>query len=349
MKLKEVSSFIKNLVEKKVKLPVILRGESGIGKSQAVQQAARELGFKCIDLRLAQMEPGDLIGLPRSDAETKTTYWAKPEWFPKEGKVIIFLDELNRAPVDVRQAIFQVLTDYRMHTHQLPEDCYIVSAINPDDGKFSHQVEQFDPAMVNRMCFIDVEPDVDQWCEWARNNDLHDMVIRFITVHPELLQKTSDTGPFPSPRMWHKLSDLLKADALPVSAQDQVLRGLVGDKPAIAFIRFMDKNTKKPVSAKEVLEDFSKVEARFKKQENSENYSTITDLAAMLGDGGKLSKGQLDNLVSFVHACGPELKVAFLKKLPHTFLAKLGHRDAQITNEIAKIINSVDEDKKSKK
>lgn len=43
-----------------VKQPVMLSGSPGVGKSDVVRQAAKELGIQLIDLRLSQMDPVDL-------------------------------------------------------------------------------------------------------------------------------------------------------------------------------------------------------------------------------------------------------------------------------------------------
>ena len=347
MKPEEVKETLKSVIGKGVKCPIVIKGDAGIGKSQIVQQVGRELDMRVIDLRLAQMEPGDLIGLPRTDPETQKTVWYAPEWWPAKGtKTIVFFDELNRAPVDVRQAVFQVLTEYKMHTHTLPQDTFLVAAINPDDGgKMNYQVEQFDPAMVNRMCFINMEPDVQQWVNWASANELYEMVIKFITVNGAMLYAGSDTGPFPSPRSWHKLSDLMKAAAIPVIAQSEVISGLVGEKPAISFIRFMDKSYKKPIGGKEILDMFPKVKEKLLKQRNDENFATITELVGILGDGGKLKKEQLANIVDFAISIKQEEKMAFLKKLPNQLLAKLGTASPDLCNVIASIANEMDKER----
>lgn len=342
----ELKETLKAVIGNKVKVPIVIKGEAGIGKSQIVQQVAKELGLKCIDLRLAQMEPGDLIGLPRTDPESRRTVWLAPEWWPKAGeKCVVFLDELNRAPVDVRQSVFQVLTEWKMHTHVLPEDTALVAAINPEDGgKMSYQVEQFDPAMVNRMCFISLETDVQQWVNWATENGVHEMIIKFIANHNAMLQGASDTGPFPSPRSWTKLSDLMNANAIPPHAQSEVIAGLVGEKPAISFIRFMDKNYKKPVSGKEILEEFKKHKPRLEKQRNDETFATITELVGLLGDGSKLKKPQIDNIVEFSLTIKQEEKMAFLKKLPNPILSKLGTASEDLCNAIAAIAHEMDKE-----
>jgi len=353
MKPREIKEMLKSIIGKGVRdVPIVIKGDAGIGKSWIVKEAAAELGMGCIDLRLAQMEPGDLIGLPRTNPETKSTVWLAPEWWPTAEKypkgVILFLDELNRAPVDVRQAIFQVLTEFRMHTHTLPANAFLVSAINPDDGKTNYQVESFDPAMTNRLCFVAMETDVDQWVGWAHENKLNDLVIRFITVNPNLLHCMSETGPFPSPRTWHKLSILMNAEAIPLNCQTEIISGLVGDKPAVTFIRFMDKEYKKPVSGKEVLEDYAKVKDKMVKQRNDETFSTITDLVGLIGEGTKLDKRQLANVIQFSINLKQEEKMAFFKKLPNSLLTRLGTASPELCNAIAQIAHEMETERNKK-
>ena len=45
--------------------PVMLWGPPGVGKSQIVAQIGRRHQVPVIDIRLSQMEPSDLRGLPR--------------------------------------------------------------------------------------------------------------------------------------------------------------------------------------------------------------------------------------------------------------------------------------------
>ncbi len=48
----------------KVKRPLFLWGPPGIGKSELVEGIAQELGGLMIDMRLGQMEPTDIRGIP---------------------------------------------------------------------------------------------------------------------------------------------------------------------------------------------------------------------------------------------------------------------------------------------
>jgi len=49
--------------------PVMLWGPPGVGKSQLVAQVAGKHGVPVIDIRLAQMEPTDLRGIPFRDGK----------------------------------------------------------------------------------------------------------------------------------------------------------------------------------------------------------------------------------------------------------------------------------------
>lgn len=91
-----------------------ITGSPGIGKSDIIRQVAKDTNLKVIDLRLAQMDPVDLCGMP-SIKSNKTKY-IPPSTFPIEGDEIptgytgwlLFLDEMNSAPMSVQSA---ALTD----------------------------------------------------------------------------------------------------------------------------------------------------------------------------------------------------------------------------------------------
>src|SRR5271168_2540826 len=105
MKLSDAYIYVKIAVQKKV--PVILWGSPGIGKSTIVNQIGKELGFKVIDLRLSQIDATDLKGIPMPNRETGRSEWLSPSFWPERNKDglgvggpgIIFLDEIEKAPV----------------------------------------------------------------------------------------------------------------------------------------------------------------------------------------------------------------------------------------------------------
>src|ERR1019366_7781561 len=115
-----------NFTEIKKTIPVLLRnrvvpflwGAQGVGKTQGVRQIAEEMGGGFVHLNLATQEVGDLVGLLVHNSDG-TVKHARPEWFPIEGKGIVFLDECNRASPDGLQAMFPFITEGTIHTHRL--------------------------------------------------------------------------------------------------------------------------------------------------------------------------------------------------------------------------------------
>lgn len=352
MRLGQVSRLLKSMAEASIEdgprrhFPVALIGESGIGKSAVVQQAAEESQIACIDLRLATQEPSDLIGIPRGVGEY--TMWLKPHWWPAEGtRGILFLDELNRAPSEVRQAVFQLLTEWKLHEHILPKGWLIVTAMNPE-GKGGYQVEVLDPAMINRMAQFQVDLSVDEWLAWAHKVKLNKAVIGFISAHKQLLHKVKDNGPFPSPRTWCYVSYLLDSIKVEESCQTEVIAGLVGSEAAASFTAWIKKNYERPVSGEEVLAGDKEALAKVKEQTRSQNNITSTDLAALLTSRHtsqkKLTKDEKNAVRAFIFAL-PEhddVVVAFLKKLPPSLLSMdIVCEDVPEADKLAKLYNSI--------
>ena len=97
------------------KRPVFLWGPPGIGKSEVVQEIADDLGGFVIDLRMAQMEPTDIRGIPFFNKDNGKMDWAPPVDLPDEELaskypiVVLFLDEMNSAPPAVQAAGYQLI------------------------------------------------------------------------------------------------------------------------------------------------------------------------------------------------------------------------------------------------
>ena len=68
----------------KAKRPVFVWGPPGIGKSEVVQEVTDELGGYMVDLRMAQMEPTDIRGIPYFNKEIGKMDWAEPVDLPSE-------------------------------------------------------------------------------------------------------------------------------------------------------------------------------------------------------------------------------------------------------------------------
>lgn len=83
--------------------PVMLWGPPGVGKSQIIMQIGQQNDLPVIDIRLSQMEPSDLRGIPFKNNDK--VEWAVPSMLPDEHQHgaagILFLDEINSAAPSV--------------------------------------------------------------------------------------------------------------------------------------------------------------------------------------------------------------------------------------------------------
>jgi MoxR-like ATPase len=154
---------------------VLLRGNHGIGKSQVIKQLGRRIkdvlkmpSFETIDRRLSQMTEGDMIGLPSTDGET--TRFNPPDWYKRACTmpVLLFLDELNRATPEVMQAAFQIVLDRELNGWKLHPETRVYAAVN---DSASYNVNEIDPALLDRFWCIDLSPTHADWLDWARSKD----------------------------------------------------------------------------------------------------------------------------------------------------------------------------------
>jgi len=238
------------------RLPVLLRGRHGIGKSQVVYQLAAEAGLPVVERRASQMTEGDLVGLP--SIEGNRTSFNPPDWFKTacEEPVVLFLDEVDRATLEVRQGIFELTDSRKLNGHTLHPDTLIFAAINGGEHGESYQVNEMDPAELDRWSVWDVEPTTEDWLAWGKNN-VDSLIWDFINQNRGHLEHTSDIEPnkrYPSRRSWKRLNDVLaQADALEAGpAMFNLAQSFVGFEAAVALNDFA-KNYERVVTVDQLL------------------------------------------------------------------------------------------------
>ncbi len=226
-----------------VPTPVMVWGPPGIGKSQIVAQVASKQGVPVIDIRLSQMEPTDLRGIPFRDGDT--VVWSIPALLPNAkrhgARGILFLDEITSAPPTVTAAAYQLILDRRLGEYYVPEGWAIFAAGNRHGDR---GVTYAMPApLANRFAHYELHADLDDWIAWAYRNDIDERVMAFLRFRPELLfeMKSSTTlSAFPSPRTWEYADRALKKFG---DAPELLLDGLqacVGAAAGIEFKAYMD-------------------------------------------------------------------------------------------------------------
>lgn len=223
--------------------PVFLWGAPGVGKSQVVAQVAARKGLRLVDVRAVLLDPVDLRGIPRIDAQGNAV-WCPPSFLPRQGQGILFLDELNAAPPLVQAACYQLILDRRLGEYQLPEGWSIVAAGNRESDRAV--VQRMPTALANRLVHLDFDPDLDDWLEWAKVQGIVPQLRAFLRFRPRLLHdfdpKRNERA-FPSPRSWDFVSRILSA-APDMESLPPLLRGAVGEGATaelLGFLRVLDR------------------------------------------------------------------------------------------------------------
>lgn len=204
----ELKNYLSGLIRHGLKLSVMLWGPPGIGKSSVVAQVAKDNGFDIIDLRLSQLAPTDLRGLPVPD--NGISRWYPPEFLPREGKGVLFLDELNMAPPTLQGIAQQLILDRKVGSYTVPEGWFIWAAGNRKEDRAS--VFDMPAPLGNRFLHLEVLPDFESFRIYALEHGLSEQVLAFLSYRPTLLHKIDPQRPaWPSPRSWEMGSHLFEA------------------------------------------------------------------------------------------------------------------------------------------
>ncbi len=172
--------------------PLCIWGEHGIGKTQIVEQFAKENGMAFAYLAPAQYEEmGDLAGLP--ELENKQTVFRPAAWVPRQtGPGILLIDDFNRADERILRGLMQLLQGYGLAGWQLPPLWQIILTANPDRGDYA--VTPLDDAMLTRMLHLELTFQLNDWINWAKNNDIDPRALRFMQQHIQHLPKGRTTA-----------------------------------------------------------------------------------------------------------------------------------------------------------
>jgi hypothetical protein len=227
----------------KSKRPVFLWGPPGIGKSEVVQEITDELGGLMIDLRMAQMEPTDIRGIPYFNKDNGKMDWAPPVDLPDEELaskypiVVLFLDEMNSAPPAVQAAGYQLVLNRQVGKYKLPDNVVIVAAGNRDSDK--GVTYRMPMPLANRFIHLEMKPDFSAWQQWAVNKGIHKDVVGYLSFAKQDLydfDSKSSSRAFATPRTWTFVSDLLNDEEnMDTDTQFNLVAGAIGEGLAVKF------------------------------------------------------------------------------------------------------------------
>lgn len=234
--------------------PIMAWGKPGVGKSDAVRQAAIAHGATLVDIRLSQYDSVDLRGIPVPHAGM--TVWHAPITLPFKGNsafiedetpIFLFLDEINSAAPSVAAVAYQLINDRAVGEHKLMDNVVVVAAGNREQDR--GVTNRMPTPLANRFTHVEIDVDVDAWCYWAQEAGLHPAGIAFMQFRKPLLCTFDPSKPdksFATPRSWKKALTYYADNQMPDHTKQAAMAGAIGEGPAAEFWGFVDVWGKMP-------------------------------------------------------------------------------------------------------
>ena len=246
------------------RVPVLLWGAPGTGKTSAIRAMADAAGLPCETVIASIREPSDFAGLPVVVGQG--VRFAPPTWAQRlaaAGRGLLFLDELSTAPPAVQAALLRVVLERVVGDLDLPAEVAVVAAANPPEQAADGW--DLSAPLANRLCHLtwEINPRVvadglaGGWAppripqltgDWAAAEIMaRGLVAAFLRVRPVLAcapptdPATAGRG-WPSPRTWEMTARLwAAADSAAVGGQTRsaLVRGCVGDGAGAEFLTWL--------------------------------------------------------------------------------------------------------------
>ena len=238
--------------------PILLMGPPGIGKTQIMEQVAREQGVALVAYTITHHTRQSAVGLPMiqqrqyGDKTVSVTEYTMSEIIASVyqrmedtglSQGILFIDEINCVSETLAPTMLQFLQCKTFGNQKMPEGWVIAAAGNPPE--YNKSVREFDIVTLDRVKRMDVEADLPVWKEYARANGVHPAILSYLELRPDHFYKVMadvDGTQFVTARGWEDLSNLLDTyEQLGLQADEDLIKEYI-QHPKIAedFSAYLD-------------------------------------------------------------------------------------------------------------
>lgn len=242
MKYSDLHTSVMANFRRSTKVPVLIEGKPGGGKSSLARQIVRDLGVnpaRVTEFNPSLRDPVDIMGVPRTDGEF--TKWVPPSEFWRirndgtNEPCALIIEEISDAPIPMQNPMCRVILDKHAGELELHPVCYIIATGNRTEDKSG--ATRLTTKLTNRMQVVQFDENIDDWCDWALDNNIAVDMIQFLRFRPNLL---SDFDPNrkinPTPRTW-EMANYIDRD-LPSDLYFSNIAGLVGEGAAAEYTGF---------------------------------------------------------------------------------------------------------------
>lgn len=293
------------------KIPMLITGTFGIGKSMVIKVVGRTVAvertrtylewneisyeekidiinnnklkdyFIVMDMRLSEFDATDIKGLPDFDKLRKWVEWKYPFFVEvlqhPDSDGILFFDEFNLATPLVISSCYKIFHDKIINDTKINFNWLIIGCGNKDDDRANtHEIAA---PLKDRCAEMELTPPTPKdWIKWASRYGLSPKIIAYISWKGTMLRKVNfESGEkFTTERGWERLNCFMHRNLEEIKL---VSGTVIGEGVASEFMGFLeiqniinlDDILKKPELLKNVTEAGQK-------------YFVISGLAERYGD-----------------------------------------------------------------
>ena len=290
------------------RLPVLIKGKPGIGKSDIVEQSCKLAGAKLIISHPVVSDPTDFKGLPFASKDGTTAHFLPfgdlNSLIHATEPTVFFLDDLGQASPSVQAACMQLLLARRINGHHVADYVTFIAATNRREDKAAVS-GLLEPVKSRFASIIELDIDTEDWVKWALTHNQPTELISFIQFRPALLdnfQPTKDIVNSPCPRTVAAVGKLINA-GLPQDLYFEAFKGAAGEAFATEFLAYLKVYITLPSVNSIILDPL-----------NSPVPSEISGKFAISGAiAEKLTPATINPLLTYLQRLGKELTVSAFK------------------------------------
>ena len=333
---------------------LFLQGTPGGGKTAIPEFIAKAMNdWNYVDLRLAQRDSSEVIGVPMTYALLKNgkeipekmlapllasssislddivTYFMQyvpPKWAVNanlsDKPTLVSAEELNRAPLEVRNAFLQIMLERRVgEDFQLKDNIYFVATGNLGEED-DCEVEELDRALLGRLYVVKHNLSVDEWIKYFAKDNVNPMIVSFIKAYPEYAYKVFQTDggkdssssatmdAYCSYRSFTFLSNFIgkeeKNFSKMISDIEEFGKGFIG----LAYrklVQFIQETQR--ITIQDVLNRYQDIKEIIKQRPRDINNELLTNLQKV--DYSKLKVNQMNNIIEFLKTVEADLRISY--------------------------------------
>lgn len=236
------------------RMPFMLVGAPGLGKTDCIKQSAENAGMDLIISHPVVSDPTDYKGMPwvmvaEEEVNGETVERNVAEFLPfsdleriiKPARpTVFFLDDLGQAPPSVQAACMQLILARRINEHVVSDEVTFVAATNrrQDQAGVSGILE---PVKSRFASILHLAADSEEWLDWASTAGMPAVLRAFIRWRPALIhdfKPTKDMTNTPSPRTVAAVGRILLSGC-PTELLEPAIAGAAGDGFANEFMSYI--------------------------------------------------------------------------------------------------------------